>query len=110
MIAVSKENEEVVTQSNERDKRERRLRLSLFSLNIIDMKNISEIIWQDAAYSYNASIPNNFPSTERTIGVIVEETDEYINIATNFEKINEKERPTDGFVIPKGAIISIKRK
>jgi len=73
------------------------------------MKSIYEITWRDAAYSYEKELPDEMPGLDKTIGHIIEETDEYINIATSFKEKHQSETPAYGLIIPKNTIVSIKK-
>jgi hypothetical protein len=63
------------------------------------------VTWRDAMYSFKERMPRKLPPVEITIGVVFEETEEYIVLATNMFEENGILRARDGFVIPKGAII-----
>lgn len=71
------------------------------------MKQIYEVTWQDAAYTYEENIPKNSPGILKTIGYLVEETETYINIAVSFKSDSDNVAYCDGFVIPRGVILNI---
>lgn len=74
-------------------------------------KGLSIVEWQDAAYSFEKELPLFPPIPNTTYGIIVDDTPEYINIATNVEIDSEKNWVTlvDGFLIPKQAILKIEK-
>jgi hypothetical protein len=73
------------------------------------MNQLYEVAWQDAAYSYDDELPEYLPGIQKTTGYITEETEGYINIAVSFKSDSKRSAPSDGFVIPRGAILSIKK-
>lgn len=72
---------------------------------------ICTILWRDAAYSFESSVPNEFPQPRLTSGFIVETNDKYTFIATNVSYDNETGNfsPVDGFIIPEKSIIEFKK-
>lgn len=73
------------------------------------MKQLYEIIWQDAAYTYEKELPKDSPGIDKTIGYLIEDNDEYVNISISLKKDENGEFYSDGFVIPKKAVISMKK-
>jgi hypothetical protein len=87
---------------------------TLFSSVIIaEMKHIPicTILWQDAAYSDETTLPKELPSPQLTAGFIIEANDEFVFIATNVDYYAETREvsPVDGFIIPKKTIIEFKK-
>lgn len=72
-------------------------------------KGLSIVEWQDAAYSFEKELPPYPPIPNTTYGLIVEDTSEHINIATNvhIDSKNNWITLVDGFLIPKQAILKI---
>lgn len=72
---------------------------------------VSIVTWQDAAFSFENSLPSRLPEPRIIFGVILHETDDYIFVVTNLYKDKEIETlvPVDGMVIPRGTVIEIKR-
>lgn len=72
-------------------------------------KSIYAVFWRDAAYSFNSELPPDQPITDLTVGFIISENENFINIATNVDYDHESGRikPADGFLIPRGTIIKI---
>ena len=72
---------------------------------------ICSILWQDASYSYEDNLPDNSPPLQLTVGFIVSENEDYINIATNvnYNPGTKNLWPVDGFVIPKNAIKKLQK-
>jgi len=69
---------------------------------------IYKVIWQDASYSYDKKI-ESLPRQEITVGFIVKENEDYINIATNidYDQTKNTYEPDNGFLIPKKVIIKL---
>lgn len=78
-------------------------------LYLMYKKGLSIVEWQDAAYSFEKELPPSFPISNTTYGLIVEDTPEHINIATNvkIDSRNNWVTLVDGFLIPKQAILKI---
>ncbi len=71
---------------------------------------VSAVYWQDAAYSFEESLPNELPPIEITTGIIISKNKRFINITTNFDwHTKNKLRPHDGFLIPQKTILKIKK-
>lgn len=70
---------------------------------------IRSILWRDAAYSYERELPPALPFPQLTVGFIVDETDKFINIATNvdYDESTGDYIADDGYLIPKKTIIKI---
>lgn len=76
------------------------------------INEVSIVAWQDSAYSFQKKLPRVLPKTQFTFGYIMKENKKFIHIATNVSwdiSSNKKPKPADGFFIPRGAIIAIKR-
>lgn len=73
-------------------------------------QQISMVRWQDAAFSFEESIPSTLPEPKTTFGVILREADDHIFIATNLYENKETNKliPVDGMLIPRGVIREIK--
>lgn len=73
------------------------------------MKEIYEITWQDAAYTFEKILPDIEPGIYKTIGYVVEETDTYINLAVSIKSDSYTSAYADGFAIPRGVILDVKK-
>lgn len=63
------------------------------------------IEWEDAAYTYEDSIPDTGPGMNRTVGYVVEKNDEHVLIVFNFGDDDSVHK--DGFAIPMKAVTSM---
>lgn len=82
-----------------------------YSIDIMVSRDIVMITWQDAAFSFEKSLPATFPEPRKTFGVIAHEAEDYIFIATNLyqsSQINDVV-PVDGMLIPRDAIKEVKK-
>jgi len=72
---------------------------------------IYSILWRDAAYLYKKELPPVLPFPQLTIGFIVDETDKFINIATNvdYDESTGDYVADDGYLIPKKTIVKINK-
>lgn len=73
---------------------------------------VMTIEWYDAAFTDDeAVVDETFPPTQLTCGFVIEENDEHVHIATNVYYNMEKKvvQPIDGFLIPKSAIVSVRK-
>jgi|GEM_PF-1060465 len=68
-------------------------------------QRIIVVEWFDAGYTDKESSVDVFPPAQHTVGVLVEETDEYVHVAVNMYCENEIVEPIDGFFIPKATIV-----
>ena len=76
------------------------------------LKNpICAILWQDASYTFEKTLPSKMPLPRLTVGFIVSANKDFTHIATNIEYDAEKEKiyPVDGFLIPEKTIIKFKK-
>ena len=76
------------------------------------LKNpICAILWQDASYSFEKTMPLKTPQPRLTIGFIVSTNKDFTHIATNVEynEIKKTIYPIDGFLIPEKTIIKFKK-
>jgi len=71
---------------------------------------IKAVLWNDAAYSNLDKLPDFVPPPRLTVGLIIEDNKEFINIAMNVYYYSDDNTidQIDGFLIPKNTIISIK--
>ncbi|NTV22668.1 MAG: hypothetical protein HGB03_03885 [Candidatus Yonathbacteria bacterium] len=67
-------------------------------------QRIVVVEWFDAGYTDKESSVDVFPPAQHTVGVLVEETDEYVHVAVNMYCENGIVEPIDGFFIPKATI------
>lgn len=74
-------------------------------------KKIYAVYWQDAAYSFQKSLPKKIPNLEITTGLILSQNKKLINIATNVDHNPQKGTfiAKDGFLIPRKTISKIKK-
>lgn len=72
---------------------------------------ICAVWWVDAAYSFQDTIPAVLPPINIATGFIIEETAEYLNIASNIEYNKEDATitPMEGVLIPCKAILRFER-
>ncbi|HET8574946.1 MAG TPA: hypothetical protein VFM02_02110 [Candidatus Paceibacterota bacterium] len=66
------------------------------------------IFWRDAGFSYKKTLPKDRPGLQVTFGVVVNETEDFVNLATNldYDETGEKSSEVvDGFLIPKNVIV-----
>jgi hypothetical protein len=68
-------------------------------------QRIVAIEWFDAGYTDKESSLDVFPPLQHTFGALIEETDEYVNVAVNMYGENNISEPIDGFLIPKSTIV-----
>ncbi|HUX80880.1 MAG TPA: hypothetical protein VMV38_00990 [Candidatus Paceibacterota bacterium] len=73
-------------------------------------EQISMITWQDAAFSFEDSIPATAPEPRVIFGIILHETAKYIFISTEVYRDQKTKEfiPVDGMLIPRGAIREIR--
>ncbi|OYV63508.1 MAG: hypothetical protein B7X03_01680 [Parcubacteria group bacterium 21-58-10] len=73
-------------------------------------KQISMITWQDAAFSFEKSIPSSVPEPRTIFGVIIREASDHIFIATNLYRDMKTNDliPVDGMLIPRGVIREVR--
>ncbi|MCL4405116.1 MAG: hypothetical protein M1361_01360 [Patescibacteria group bacterium] len=66
---------------------------------------IRALLWRDAGYVFTKNPAQ--PDLQLTTGLIIEENDEFVNIAVNvdYNPRTHKIFAVDGFIIPKGAIV-----
>lgn len=69
------------------------------------------VVWQDAAYSFAKKLPKELPLPQLTTGLVIEENDNFLNLATNtsFNKKIKNLEPRDGFLIPRKTILKFKK-
>lgn len=69
------------------------------------------VLWKDAAYTNDKKALSEVPPPELTCGFLIEENKDFINLAINnyYTKNSKRLEPIDGFMIPVGTIISIKK-
>lgn len=79
-------------------------------IKCMNKKNpICAILWQDASFSNNNTLPKALPKPTLTVGYIVERNNEFTNISHNVEFKGEKIIPKDGFLIPNSSIINFQK-
>lgn len=83
----------------------------MMAVKKIISKKVYAVYWQDAAYSFQKSLPKKNPNLEITTGLVISQNKKLINIATNVN-YNPKEGTfiaKDGFLIPRKTILKIKK-
>lgn len=69
------------------------------------------VLWKDAAYTNDIKALEEIPPPQLTCGFLIEKNKDFVNLAVNSYYTEEERRIEliDGFIIPVGTIIKIKK-
>ena len=72
---------------------------------------VCAILWQDASYTFEKTMPLKTPLPRLVLGFVVSANKDFTHIATNVEYNKDKDSiyPIDGFLIPEKTIIKFKK-